>query len=121
MARIIESFRELDVYQKAYKLSISIHRATKAFPKEELFALTGQMRRASKGIRANLAEGFMKQQFSKPEFKRFLTIAMGSATEMQVWLDFSADLGYLTAQDATDLRNEYNQLGKMLQRFYQTI
>ena len=64
---MIKSHRDLEVFQIAYHLSIDVHKTTEAFLKSELFGLTNQMRRASKGICANLAEGFMKQQFSKPD------------------------------------------------------
>lgn len=118
---MIKSHRDLEVFQIAYHLSIDIHKTTEAFPKSELFGLTNQMRRASKGICANLAEGFMKQQFSKPEFKRYLAIAMGSSTEMQVWIDYARDLNYISAEKSQQWTDEYDTVSRMLQKFYRKL
>ncbi len=77
-----------------------MHRASLEFPRIEQFALADQVRRASKSICANLAEGFGRQQQSKPEFRRFLMMALGSADEMQVWTMYCRDLGYIGADMA---------------------
>src|SRR4026208_400157 len=87
----IKDFTDLVVYQKAYEKSLEIHRETMKYPEHEQYELGRQMRRASKGICANIAEGFGKQNISKPEFKRFLLMAMGSADEMRVWARYSLD------------------------------
>ena len=68
-------FEELEVFQRSYKISLEIHRASLQFPQLEQYALADQVRRASKGICANLAEGFGKQSHSKAEFKRFVHMA----------------------------------------------
>ena len=99
---IIKSFEDLDVYKKAYRLSLDIHSATLAFPKMEQYALADQMRRASKSICANLAEGFAKQRASSPEFKRFIVMSIASSDEMKVWLNYSRDLSYLAQQQADE-------------------
>jgi four helix bundle protein len=80
-----KSFEDLAVFKLAYRLSLEIHRASLDFPAIEQRALAEQIRRASKSICANLAEGFGKQVASPPEFKRFLAMAIGSADEMRVW------------------------------------
>ena len=72
------------------------------------------MRRASKGICANLAEGFGKQSISKAEFKRFIAMAIGSADEMQVWLKYCRDLGYIDELQSQPLSNSYQAIAKML-------
>ena len=72
------------------------------------------MRRASKSICANLAEGFGKQSQSKTEFKRFIKMAMGSADEMRVWLRYALDLGYTDQATWQRLRDEYEEIAKML-------
>ena len=77
----IRSFEDLEVFQRAYRLSLSIHAASKAFPAHEQFELARQLRTASKSICANIAEGFGKQSSSTAEFGRFLAIAIGSADE----------------------------------------
>ncbi|MGB0720504.1 MAG: four helix bundle protein, partial [Bdellovibrionales bacterium] len=85
---MVSSFEELDVYQKAYKLALNVHKTSSNFPKSEQYGMASQMKRASKSICANLAEGFAKQHISKPEFKRFIMIALGSCEEMRVWTSF---------------------------------
>jgi four helix bundle protein len=77
----IREVDDLKVYQKAYSISLEIHKASLHFPQIEQFAMADQMRRASKSVCANLAEGYSKQHVSKAEFKRYLLMAMGSADE----------------------------------------
>jgi four helix bundle protein len=86
------------VFQRAYALSLAVHRASLAFPRVEQFGLAEQVRRASKSICANLAEGFGKQRDSSAEFKRFLLMAIGSSEEMQVRSRYCKDLGYIDDQ-----------------------
>src|SRR5580704_12465663 len=81
----VSSVEDLDVFRRAYRISLDLHRASLQFPKIEQFGgLADQMRRASKSICGNLAEGFGKQRQSNAEFKRYLLMAVGSADEMQV-------------------------------------
>ncbi|MBZ9716957.1 MULTISPECIES: four helix bundle protein [Mesorhizobium] len=77
----IKRAKDLEVYKRAYVVSLDVHKATLAFPKMEQYALADQLRRSSKGICANLAEGFAKQTHSKPEFARFISMAMGHAAK----------------------------------------
>ena len=79
--RTIQSFEDLEVFQRAYRVSLDLHRVSLAFPKIEQYALADQVRRASKSICANLAEGFAKQRRSPAEYRRFLQMAIGSADE----------------------------------------
>src|SRR4051794_19700340 len=88
-------FEDLEVFQRAYRVSLEIHRASLGFPSLEQRALADQIRRASKSICANIAEGFGKQRQSRPEFRRFLLMALGSADEMQVWALYCRDLDYV--------------------------
>src|SRR5580704_14816781 len=111
----IPAFEKLDVFQKAYRLSLDVHRQSLLFPKEEQYDLGRQVRRASKSICANIAEGFGKQKQSPAEFKRFLMIAMGSADEMRVWLRYCFDLGYITEDQWQSWRDAYHEIAKMLQ------
>jgi four helix bundle protein len=80
--KVIRSFEDLEVFQRAYRISLDIHRASLDFPKIEQYALADQVRRASKAICANLAEGFAKQRRSSAEYRRFLQMAIGSADEI---------------------------------------
>ena len=89
----VSSFEDLEVFRRAYRISLDLHRASLLLPKVEQFGgLADQMRRASKSICANIAEGFGKQRRSNLEFKRYLLMAIGSADEMQVWLKYCSDL-----------------------------
>ncbi len=105
---------KLDVYRRAYALALSVHRMSLGFPDIERFALADQMRRASRSICANLAEGYSRQRRGGADWQRFLTIAIGSADEMQVWCAFARDLGYLDAEDASRMRDAYGQIARML-------
>ena len=80
----VVSFEDLEVFQRAYRMSLEIHRRSLAFPQIELHVLGDQMRRASKSICANVAEGYGRQKRSKAEFRRFLQLAIGSCDEMRV-------------------------------------
>ena len=105
---------DLEVFRRAYRLSLEVHRASLEFPRIEQFALADQVRRASKSICANLAEGFGRQQQSKPEFRRFLMMALGSADEMQVWTMYCRDLGYIAPEVAERWQGEYREIARML-------
>ena len=114
----ISSFEDLEVFQRAYRISLDLHRASLRFPKIEQHALADQIRRASKSICGNIAEGFGKQRRSSAEFKRYLLMAIGSADEMQVWLRYCSDLGYVDQNLCERWRDEFRQLAKMLQGLY---
>ena len=115
----VKGFEDLEVFKKAYRVSLEIHKASLKFPKHEQFSgLADQMRRASKGICANIAEGYGKQRISKAEFKRYLQIAIGSADEMRVWLRYSRDLGYISQTDWRRWRDIYQDVAKMLTGLY---
>jgi four helix bundle protein len=116
-----KSVYDLDVYQRAYKLALAIHKASLNFPQIEQYALAGQMRRASKGICANLAEGFAKSYKSQPEFKRYILIAIGSAEEMQVWLDFVGDLAYVPKEAVQEWKEEYIVVCKQLNKLADSV
>ena len=112
---VAHRFEELAVFQRAYRVSLEVHRFSLTMPQIEQYALADQLRRASKSICANLAEGFGKQRQSKAEFRRFVVMSMGSADEMRVWLRYCVDLNYLDEQRWEQWRDEYEQIAKMLQ------
>ena len=114
----LSSFEDLEVFQRAYRVSLDLHKATLRFPKLEERVLADHIRRASKSICGNIAEGFGKQRRSSAEFKRYLLIAIGSADEMQVWLRYCADLGYVDRETCERWRDEYRQIARMLQGLY---
>ena len=114
MSGLVRRVEDLEVFRRAYRLSLEVHRASLEFPRIEQFALADQIRRASKSICANLAEGFGRQRQSKPEFRRFLMMAFGSADEMQVWALYCRDLGYIGAETAERWQGEYREIARML-------
>jgi len=92
----VGDFRKLSVWQKSYQLTLKMYRLTGSFPKEEVFGITSQMRRAAASIPANIAEG--SGRGGDQELRRFCQIALGSANELEFFAMLSRDLGYLDAQ-----------------------
>ncbi|HEX9838867.1 MAG TPA: four helix bundle protein [Anaerolineales bacterium] len=109
----LKGHRDLKVYQLAYKLAMEIFQGSKVFPKEEKYSLTDQIRRSSRSVAVNIAEGFRKRQYPKM-FVNKLADADGEATETQVWLDFARDCEYLRAERHAELIKSYEEVGKML-------
>src|SRR4029079_7612010 len=91
----VVSFEDLEVFQRAYRMYLEVHQVTLRLPRIEQHVLGDQLRRASKSICANVAEGYGRQKKSKAEFKRFLHLAVGSSDEMRVWARYALDLGYV--------------------------
>ena len=115
MTKAVAAFEDLDVFQRAYRLSLDIHRKGLGFPRVEQRVLGDQLRRASKSICGNIAEGFAKQGRSAAEFKRYLQMAMGSSDEMRVWVRYALDLEYIDEPTWKHWRDEYQSISKMLQ------
>jgi four helix bundle protein len=116
----LRGFEDLDVFRRAYRVSLEVHKKSLDFPRLEQFALADQIRRASKSICANLVEGFGRQGWSKSEFRRFLMMATGSADEMQVWTLYCRDLGYIEGEMAERWQGEYREIARMLQGLART-
>ena len=110
----VKSFEDLEVFKRAYRLSLEVHRISLDFPRSEQFVLADQVRRASKSICANIAEGFSRQRYSSADFKRFLVMAIGSADEMRLWVRYCLDLGYIDEQRWQLWRDEYQEIARML-------
>lgn len=114
-----KTFRELLVYQKAFQLSLEVHTVSMTFPREEQFkGIADQMRRASKGICATIAEGYAKTAYPA-EWRRFLLMGLGSAQEMQVWADYAVKLNYISEETALRWDGCYEEIGRMLQGMIQ--
>ena len=116
----MSGYRELHVYEKSYQAARAIYRMTKGFPKEEQYGMTDQMRRSSLSIALNIAEGYAKRE-SQQEFKRFLLMALGSANEMEVLIEFARDEGYISEEQHEKAAEEYAAIGKMLNRMIQAV
>ena len=106
-------YHKLAVYNKAYQLALEIHRLSLGFPKLEQYELASQLRRSSKSIPVNIAEG-MGRQSSRAEVRRFVQIAIGSCDESRNWLEFARDLGYITQAEQQRWEDRYQEIGRML-------
>ena len=113
-------YRKLKIYERSYKAALAVYRMTEGYPEEERYGITSQMRRAAVSITLNISEGNAKRE-SQQEFKRFLMMAMGSANEMSVLLDFSKDLGYIDDRTHEKASREYEEIGKMLRVFIKKL
>lgn len=112
MAQIL-SFRDLIVYQKAYRISMEIFLLTKTFPKEERYSLVDQIRRSSRSICANLSEAWAKRRYEKVYINK-LTDCLGEEFETETWLQYSLDCKYINDEDFTNLMRQYEEVRKML-------
>lgn len=109
----INSFRDLIVYQKAYKLAMKIFEITNNFPKEEKYSLTDQIRRSSRSVTSNIAEAWAKKIYIK-SFVSKLVDSLGEEYETENWLDYSKDCKYICDKTYSDLMKEYEEVRKML-------
>ena len=110
---MIQSYKDLKVYERSYKAAVEMYRMTRAFPRDEMFGLISQIKRASTSVPLNIAEGYGKKE-NPNEFRRFLLMAMGSCNEMQVLLELSRDLGFIEERIQRKYDQEYDEIGKML-------
>lgn len=106
------TFTRLRVWKLAYQMSLDVYRATKEYPKHELYGLISQMRRAAVGVGANIAEG--QKHRTRRDFSRFITDAEGSVAELQHYLILSRQLGYLSPEDHHLLTQQTGDLERML-------
>jgi four helix bundle protein len=105
---------DMAVFQKAYDVALDAHKLSQSFSRNEQFELASQLRRSTKSICANLAEGRARQQGSSAEFRRFVFIALGSADESLLWCRFARDLGYLDQRSHADLESRLGEIARML-------
>ncbi len=109
MSERIRTHNELEVYQRAMEAALRIFEKSKAFPKEETYSLTDQVRRSSRSVRANLAEAWRKRRY-EAAFISKLSDAEAEAAETQVWLEFAAKCSYLSRDEATELYKAYDRI-----------
>jgi len=110
---------KLKVYGMADELAVSVYRATSSFPAEERYGFTSQMRRAAVSVPANIVEGCTRR--STRDYVQFLTIALGSASELDYLIDLSARLGFFTEQKAEPLASQTKPLIRSLQRLIDSL
>jgi four helix bundle protein len=113
MSRKIQTHRDLEVYCKAFDAAMKLFDYSKGFPKEETYSLTDQMRRSSRSVCANLAEGWRKRRY-EAAFVCKLTDAESEAAETQVWIEFAVKCGYLDRDQALGLYQVYDEVLRML-------
>lgn len=115
----MRNFRDLKVWEKAHQLTLATYQVTKRFPKDELYGITTQLRRASVSTPCNIAEGCGR--FTDRDFARFLDIAGGSASETEYLFLVSKDLGYCGEDEFVRLASEVNEVKRMLNSFTQKL
>jgi four helix bundle protein len=108
----MRDFRQIKVWEKAHRLTLEIYKTTARFPREELYGLTSQLRRASASIPANIAEGFGRG--GNVELARFLQIGMGSAYEVEYHALLAKDLGFITVDAYEHLEKQIVEVKRML-------
>lgn len=116
---MMKDFRGLKVWEKSHQLTLEIYRATATFPREEIYGLTSQMRRASASVAANLSEGCGRA--SDKEFARFLYISMGSANELDYHLLLAHDLNLLATAKYLKLKDNIAEIKRMLNALIQKL
>jgi len=115
----MRDFRELKVWQKAHRFALDLYRDTQGFPAEERFGLTTQLRRAAVSVASNIAEGCGRE--GERDFARFLSIAGGSASEVEYQLLLARDLGYLPDEAHRRFDAQINEVKRMLNSFIRTL
>ena len=108
-----QGFRDLRVYQLAFKLAMEIYEESKKFPREERYSLTDQIRRASRSVPGNIGEGYRRRLYPKI-FVNKMSEADGEGAETQVWIDFAYACGYISAELQWRWRKGYKEVGRML-------
>lgn len=114
-----QDYRDLVVWQKAFELTLCIYKMTEVFPKDELYGLSSQMRRASISIASNIAEG--RGRLHRAEFRHFLGIARGSTYELQTQLLVARKLDLTTGNNLTEAELLSEEVSKMLRSFIHTL
>jgi len=115
----MKDFRQLKVWERSHQLALEVYKATKNFPREELYGLTSQIRRSSMSIPTNIAEGCGR--FTDADFARFLQIAMGSASETEYQLILAHDLGFLNKERYDTLNTDVTEVKRMLASLLKTL
>jgi four helix bundle protein len=116
---MIQSFRDLQIWQKSMKLAIAVYRLTREFPREEIYGLTSQIRRSAVSVPSNIAEG--QGRLNLGEFRQFLGIARGSNCELQTQLEIASALGLGNAELIKEAESLSHEVGKMIYAFLESL
>ena len=115
----MRDFKKYDIWQLSHELTLEVYKITSIFPKEELFGITSQLRRATSSIPTNISEGCGRN--SDREFNQFLNIALGSALETEYLLILSKDLNYLNQEKFQDLELKINNIKSKIYKLKQKL
>ena len=108
-------FEDIDVFKRAYQLSLEVHKVSLEFPRVEQFGgIADQLRRSSKSVCALIAEGSGRQRSSESEFRRYLVMALASADESRLWCRYAHDLGYIDEAKWNAWREGFHEIARML-------
>ena len=119
MAEKIKNFQDLRIWQKGIEVVKDTYILTKKFPKEELYALTSQMRRSAVSIPSNIAEGF--RRYHNKEYKQFLYIALGSCAELETQIIIAKELNYIDDNYKTEVIEKIKYICKMMIKLIQKL
>lgn len=114
-----QGYQDLKVWQKSKDFAVAVYKITADFPKSEIYGLTNQLRRAALSISSNLAEGYGRK--SRKEMSRYVSIAIGSASEAQSLGIIAAELGYLNLEQSKPLQSTLIEILKMLEKLRQKL
>ena len=115
----IKNFRDLDVWLLAMEIVVDIYEYTKTFPKEEVYGLVSQMRRAAVSIASNIAEGF--NRYHNKEYRQFLYITLGSCAELETQIEVSLLLGYITQNGRDKIMEKLDHESRMLRNLIKRL
>jgi four helix bundle protein len=115
----VRDFKKYDIWKLSHVFTLKIYELTKLFPKDELYGIVSQIRRASSSIPTNISEGCGRT--SDAEFNRFLTIALGSASEVEYLIILSKDLNYIDENSFTELNQEINTIKRKIHTLKQKL
>ena len=116
---MLKNFKELKVWQKAYQLCIEVYRITKSFPREEVYGLTSQVRRAAVSVPSNIAEGYGRR--TAGEYIQALYVAYGSNCELETQILLSGDLGFIKGEDLDKLQKDLGDVERLLKALIRSL
>ena len=115
----IRNFRDLEVWKKGIEIARHVYETTRTFPREELYGLTSQMRRASVSVPSNVAEGF--NRFHNKEYKQFLYVTLGSCAELETQVEISGELKYIDDKEKGILLEKLDHESRMLRNLIKKL
>ncbi|MEQ9217935.1 MAG: four helix bundle protein [Cyclobacteriaceae bacterium] len=115
---MIKSYKDLEVYQRSFKMAMDIFWMSRDFPKEEVYSLTSQITRSSRSVSSNIVEGWAKRNY-EAIFKQHLITSLGSNSETENWLKFALECQYINQERFDSMAKEINEIGKMLTSLHQ--